>query len=387
MDIRACQTRRAMSKMLKSSGAMAAATLTSRVRWECFASRLYMYFLGVGWVNDAFCIRLAVRPSLFMRRLLGEGALTAAFIPVFKEKEKLHGETEMWRLANAVISGLVVSMTSIIIVGLALIRDFDRAVDAPIRCEDGTHAAAAACDVSLHDARLRGRGLHGHVERARKIFHSRDGRNDVEHRDDCVRACDLLARIWRGICRRKCACRIRSSRWRPSACSWREWRRRRFNCRRCGRTASVTTGVSPWHDPAVRVVIRRMIPATIGVAAFQINVVTVYILSFWVANGILSSFNGAVRLMEFPQGIFGISLATYLLPTLSGIAAEKNYDEFTLHASSRVAHAHLFKPHRVRATVCAGGADCAAHFSTWKIRRGNDRAGVVSRWYVSRRDW
>jgi len=33
--------------------------------------------------------------------------LTAAFIPIFKEKEKTHGEVEMWRTANAVISGLV----------------------------------------------------------------------------------------------------------------------------------------------------------------------------------------------------------------------------------------------------------------------------------------
>src|SRR5436853_3641961 len=32
--------------------------------------------------------------------------------------------------------------------------------------------------------------------------------------------------------------------------------------------------------------------------------------------------------MEFPQGIFGISLATYLLPTLSGLAAEKTFPEF-----------------------------------------------------------
>ena len=58
--------------------------------------------------NIAFTI-----PNLF-RRLLGEGALTAAFIPVFKEKEKTHGETEMWRAANAVISGLIVSASVVI---------------------------------------------------------------------------------------------------------------------------------------------------------------------------------------------------------------------------------------------------------------------------------
>jgi putative peptidoglycan lipid II flippase len=32
--------------------------------------------------------------------------------------------------------------------------------------------------------------------------------------------------------------------------------------------------------------------------------------------------------MELPQGVFGLSLATYLLPTLSGLSAEKKYDEF-----------------------------------------------------------
>ena len=53
-------------------------------------------------------------PNLF-RRLLGEGALTAAFIPIFKEKEKNAGEAEMWRAANAVISGLVVAAAVIMV--------------------------------------------------------------------------------------------------------------------------------------------------------------------------------------------------------------------------------------------------------------------------------
>jgi putative peptidoglycan lipid II flippase len=32
--------------------------------------------------------------------------------------------------------------------------------------------------------------------------------------------------------------------------------------------------------------------------------------------------------MELPQGMFGISLATYMLPTLAGLAAQKKYPEF-----------------------------------------------------------
>src|ERR1043166_5160723 len=100
-----------VSKMLKSSGAMALATLISRVL-GMVREMAYMSFMGVGWVNDAFQLAFMI-PNLF-RRLLGEGALTAAFIPIFKEKEKLHGEMEMWRAANAVISGLVVAASAIV---------------------------------------------------------------------------------------------------------------------------------------------------------------------------------------------------------------------------------------------------------------------------------
>jgi putative peptidoglycan lipid II flippase len=86
--------------------------------------------------------------------------------------------------------------------------------------------------------------------------------------------------------------------------------------------------VSPWKNETVRIVVVRMIPGTIGVAAFQINVAVVQLLSFWVDPAINASFDYAVRLMELPQGMFGISLATYLLTALSALAVEKNYAEF-----------------------------------------------------------
>jgi putative peptidoglycan lipid II flippase len=86
--------------------------------------------------------------------------------------------------------------------------------------------------------------------------------------------------------------------------------------------------VSPWKNETVRLVVTRMIPGTIGVAAFQINVLVTQTIAFWVGPHIVASFNYAVRLMELPQGMFGISLATFLLPTLSALALEKNYPEY-----------------------------------------------------------
>src|SRR5262249_61422699 len=91
-----------MSQMLKSSGAMAAATLTSRVL-GMVREIVYASFMGNTWVASAFMLAFQV-PNLF-RRLLGEGALTAAFIPIFKQKEVQEGEAEMWRAAKGVICG------------------------------------------------------------------------------------------------------------------------------------------------------------------------------------------------------------------------------------------------------------------------------------------
>src|SRR5205085_8448338 len=106
-----------MSQMLKSSGAMSAATLASRVL-GLVREQVYAGFMGTTAVASAFQMAFTV-PNLF-RRLLGEGALTAAFIPIFKDKEKTAGEAEMWRAANAVLSRLAVA--SALTIALVILR-------------------------------------------------------------------------------------------------------------------------------------------------------------------------------------------------------------------------------------------------------------------------
>jgi putative peptidoglycan lipid II flippase len=95
---------------------------------------------------------------------------------------------------------------------------------------------------------------------------------------------------------------------------------------------------SPWHDPTVREVVRKMIPSTIGVATFQINVMLTQGLAFGDNKKIVGEFAYAVRLMELPQGVFGISLATFLLPTLAGFALEKKFDHFRGTLRQAVGH-------------------------------------------------
>ncbi|MDA7867354.1 murein biosynthesis integral membrane protein MurJ, partial [Verrucomicrobia bacterium] len=83
---------------------MALATLFSRILGMCRVM-VYARFMGDSMVASAFVFAFQV-PNLF-RRLLGEGALSAALVPILKEKEVKEGDKGMWDTANAALSLLV----------------------------------------------------------------------------------------------------------------------------------------------------------------------------------------------------------------------------------------------------------------------------------------
>jgi putative peptidoglycan lipid II flippase len=342
--------------MLKASSAMAAATLVSRVL-GLLREQAYMFFLGTTWVNDAFQYAFTV-PNLF-RRLLGEGALTAAFIPIFKEKEKIHGETEMWKAANAVISGLVVAacvIVAIVLLGVSLALAYGAPANPPLTVDGGWRQLAAGTNA------LAGGGPPEHfwmpgqfqpkivlmLQLLRVMFpymilvcltavmmgmlNARGHFFIPAMGATMLNVVMIISVYWVaphfgvGLPKeQKLPVQIFALAYGVLAAGvaqaafqtptlWRDGFRYRW--------------VSPWRNPTVRRVVTQMIPGTIGVAAFQINVAMVQLVALFVGTGIVSSFNGAVRLMELPQGMFGISLATYLLPTLAGLATDKNYPEF-----------------------------------------------------------
>ncbi len=76
----------------------------------------------------------------------------------------------------------------------------------------------------------------------------------------------------------------------------------------------------PRH-PAVKKIIGMMVPAAYGAAVYQFNVMIITFLASFLPSGSVSTLWYADRVMEFPLGIFAMSLATVLLPTLSDHAA------------------------------------------------------------------
>jgi putative peptidoglycan lipid II flippase len=89
-------------------------------------------------------------------------------------------------------------------------------------------------------------------------------------------------------------------------------------------------------DPGVRQILRLMGPAIIGTAAVQINVFVntnfasaiIDPASGAVVNGPVSWLNYAFRFMQFPIGVFGVAVATAVLPALSRSTSGADYGEF-----------------------------------------------------------
>lgn len=303
-----------MSQMLKSSGAMAVATLTSRVL-GMVREMVYGWFMGTGPVADAFVMAFTI-PNLF-RRLLGEGALTAAFIPIFKEKERTAGEAEMWRAANATLSGLVLAAAVIIAlvlagVSLALaVGQFAPQTELMLRLLRWMFpymllVCLAATFMGMLNARghffipALGASVLNVVMIAAVLWLAPRFGTELAQQIFALALGVLLAGV------AQAAFQIPSLRREGWRFAW----------------------ISPAGDPTVKLVVKRMLPGTIGVASYQLNVLLTQGMAFWIGGGIVAQFQYAVRLMELPQGVIGVSLATYLLPTLSGLAADKKYDEF-----------------------------------------------------------
>jgi putative peptidoglycan lipid II flippase len=106
--------------------------------------------------------------------------------------------------------------------------------------------------------------------------------------------------------------------------------------------------------PAVRRVTRLMIPGIIGVAIYQINVVVTRLFASLLQEGSVSWLYYGQRLFEFPQGIFVVSLAQAVLPSMSRQLA--GHDQPGFRESLRFALALILLvtlPAAIGLTFCA----------------------------------
>lgn len=107
-----------------------------------------------------------------------------------------------------------------------------------------------------------------------------------------------------------------------------------------------------WEDarPRVRVMFKRMVPVLLGLGTLQINTLMDTVIasaSIWLGPAVLGRpyplndgstvlLNAAQRLYQFPLGVFGIAVATAVFPMLSRFANEPDRFASTLRRAVRL---------------------------------------------------
>jgi putative peptidoglycan lipid II flippase len=105
----------ATPRLARSAGLFGLATMASRVL-GLVRDQVLAYYFGATDAMDAF--RVAFRVPNLVRDLFAEGAMSAAFVPTFTGALSTAGKVQAWRLANSVVTALVLITGLVAVAGL-----------------------------------------------------------------------------------------------------------------------------------------------------------------------------------------------------------------------------------------------------------------------------
>ncbi len=303
-------------RIARSAGLAGIATLTSRILGLVREQVLAAMF-GASNEMDAFLVALRL-PSL-VRDLFAEGAMSAAFVPTFTRHLAQRGKADAWRLANNVITALILVTGAFVVLGILLARPIvniyaPEFANVPGKIELTIYlgrlvlpfltmaAVAAACMGMLNSLR------HYFVPAlAPSMFNV------------ATLLCLLLLTplvTWLGqppIAILAIGTLVGGVG--QIAVQWPALRREGFRF----------TPRLDLRDPGLRQILLLMGPGTLGIAATQINLFITTQLATYEGVGTVSWLQYAFRLIYLPIGLFGVSIATAVLPTVARHAASHDH--------------------------------------------------------------
>jgi putative peptidoglycan lipid II flippase len=315
-----------MASTLRSSAKLSIAILASRLLGVVRDS-LFARIFGVGAFTDAYSTAFRI-PNL-LRDLFAEGALSSAFVPTFSEALEQGGKERAFRLGNLVL-GLVLLVTGI----LTLIATvYSREIIALMTREDlaqiGTATSLAQIMmpilmmVSVSAVWM---GMLNAQQRYLAPAYAPAMFNVTSI------MCGVLLLIFHFS--EETAIIVWSA---GTALS--------------GLVQAVVQLPSLYHlgyrvrptlngiftDPALRRILRLMAPATVGLAAIQINVFVNTKFATALGTGPLTLLSNAFRLFYLPVGLFGVALAT-VTTARAAEGAARGDREALLHRVSEGIH-------------------------------------------------
>jgi len=346
----------------RAAGGVSLAVLASRilglVREVAFTS-----LFGASRELDAFIAAFRI-PNL-LRDLFAEGALSAAFVSTFAHTLEREGEARAWDLANRVLNDLLLVLGAIVVAGIVFAPWIVEWIAPGFRGEPGKLELTVTLTRILFPFVLlvAVAAVAMGVLNARSVFLIPASASSFFNLGSVVGGLAFVALL---------APRYWSWAWsRPHSPAPGDETIAALVAMAIGtllggalqflvqvpalrRVGFRYRAVGGFRDPGVRQVLRLMGPATLGIAAVQINVVVNMYFASDLGNGPVSWLSVAFRLMYLPIGMFGVALGTVALPSLARSAARGDADAFqtSLREGLRVL-CLLCLPSAVGLAICA----------------------------------
>jgi putative peptidoglycan lipid II flippase len=279
--------------------------------------QIFAVTLGASGTSDAFLAAFRI-PNL-LRDLFAEGALSTAFVPTYVRTLKQEGRPAAFALANRVLTTLTLYLGVIAALAMVFPGPVVRTVATGFSPEQSAltadlvrvmmpflpliSLAVVAMGALNAEARYTGPALASSMFNLVAII----GGAAVWVWGPSARAAVM---VWAGLTLLGGAAQLAVQ----VPPLWRLGFRPRFR------------PDPTLRDPGTRRIAALMGPATLGVAAVQINVVISTSFASMGAVGSISWLQYAFRLMQLPIGVFGVAIATTSLTHLSRDAADDNRD-------------------------------------------------------------
>jgi putative peptidoglycan lipid II flippase len=295
-------------QVVQALGSIGTATLASRVLGFVRDVIVALAF-GAGPVTDAFFV--AFRIPNVLRRLLAEGALSTALVPVFTEYATTRTRDEFVRMLRAMLSASLAVLSVTTLVGIAAAPWILQVVAPGFTDDPGQMRLAVLLTRVMFPYLV----LVGLAALAMGVLHAH-GRFFAAALGPAVLNVGIILAVL-----------LLATRMEPPILSLAvgvlaggagQLLVQLPSLRRAG--VLVGPSANPGH-PALARVGRLLVPAVFGLAAVQVTVFVNTLLASLLPGGSISFLYYADRVMEFPLGVFGIALASASLPAMSRQAA------------------------------------------------------------------
>jgi putative peptidoglycan lipid II flippase len=281
------------------------------------------YLFGAGHAVDAFNVAFRI-PNL-LRDLFAEGAMSAAFVPTFSRYLSTRGRTEAWELGGRVLTVLALTTAAIAVAGMVLAEPI-------VRLFAGDYAAVPGkLELTVTLTRVMfpfltlvaiAAAVMGMLNSLNRFF--LPALSPAMFNVATIACALVLAPVlpglgWPAVTALAIGTIIGGLG--QIALQWPALRREGFRYAPSLRI----------RDEGVRQILVLMLPGLIGLAGVQINLFVNTVLATREGEGAVSWLNYAFRVMYMPIGLFGVSVATASLPSLSRHAA--NHDLAAVRAT------------------------------------------------------